>query len=437
VSTTHFGYYLELAWRSYRRNPWLTLSVVLTLAIGIGTSMTALALLHILSADPIPGKSGFLFQPRRVYADATHSPHTMIDFQEARALLDSAPQSSGGTILAEGFGGASTTESQMSPQSVSALHTTRSFFTLFNVPFLLGASWSENAQNAGEHVSVVSKSLAIKLFGRASVVGESLRYGGTLFRIVGVLDDWRQTPRVYNLVGGGEFMKADDIFTPIKAVRDLDSSAFVPFDCDVAPGAVADDRGQSVSGHNDKLFESTCGWTSMWVELPAAADVAHFRSLLGQRGGSTYRYDLENVPTILRNAQVVPTDVRVYSLLGVGFLLLCVLSASGALLGQFFRHGFETGLRRALGASSRDIRRQFLVESLLIGAAGGLIGLGLAYVGLASVRQLGTAFTEIIRLDRTMLLATLLTSIASGLLAGLLPAWRASRVDPGLQIRTN
>jgi putative ABC transport system permease protein len=339
VSKTYFGYYLELAWRSYRRNPWLTLSVVLTLAIGIGTSMTALALLHILSADPIPGKSGSLFQPRRVYADATHSPHTMIDFQEARALLDSAPQSSGGTILAEGFGAASTSEAQMSPQGVSALHTTRSFFTLFNVPFLLGASWSENAENAGEHVSVVSKSLAIKLFGRASVVGESLRYGGTLFRIVGVLDDWRQTPRVYNLVGGGEFMKADDIFTPIKAVRDLDSSAFVPFDCDVAPGAAADDR-ESIGGHNDKLFESICGWTSMWVDLPAAADVAGFRSLLAQQGGSTYRYELENVPTILRNAQVVPTDVRVYSLLGVGFLLLCVLSASGALLGMDLRRVF-------------------------------------------------------------------------------------------------
>jgi putative ABC transport system permease protein len=305
------------------------------------------------------------------------------------------------------------------------------------VPFLIGAGWTENSESAGEHVSVISKPLAIRLFGRTAVVGESLRYGGTLFRIVGVLNDWRQTPRVYNLVAGGEFMKADDIFTPIKSVRDLDSSAFLPFDCDVAPGAASDDRGQSISGHNDKLFESTCGWTAMWVQLPTAADVARFRSLVAQRAGSNFSYVLENVPTILRNAQVVPADVRVYSLLGMGFLLLCILSASGALLGQFFRHGFETGLRRALGASCRDIRRQFLVESLLIGAAGGLIGLGLAFVGLASVRQLGTAFTEIIRLDRTMLLATLMTSIASGLLAGLLPAWRASRIDPGLQIRTN
>jgi putative ABC transport system permease protein len=317
-----------------------------------------------------------------------------------------------------------------------ALHTTRSFFALFNVPFLLGASWSEISENAGERVSVISKPLAISLFGRTSVIGESLRYGGTLFRIVGVLDDWRQIPRVYNLQAGGEFMKADDIFTPIKAARDLDSSVFLPFDCDVAPGAAANDR-ESIGGHNDKLFESSCGWTSMWTELRTAADLTRFRALLADRGGSTYSYVLENVPTILRNRQVVPTDVVVYSLLGVGFLLLCVLSASGALLGQFFRHGFETGLRRALGASSRDIRRQFLVESLLIGAAGGLIGLGLAYVGLASVRQLGTGFTEIIRLDRAMLSATLLTSIASGLLAGLLPAWRASRVDPGLQIRTN
>jgi putative ABC transport system permease protein len=436
VSTGRFGYYIELAWRSYRRNPWLTLSVVLTLAIGIGTSMTTLALLHILSADPIPGKSTALFQPRRVYADPTHSPHTMIDFQEARVLLEAAPQASSGAILAESFGGVSTTQSQMSPQTIIALHTTRSFFTLFNVPFLLGASWNENSENAGEHVSVISKPLAIRLFGRTSVVGESLRYGGTLFRIVGVLDDWRQIPRVYILQAGGEFMKADDIFTPIKAVRDLDSSVSLPFDCDVAPGAAAYDR-ESIGRHYDQLFESSCGWTSMWAELPTAADLARFRALLKDRGGSTYSYVLENVPTILRNRQVVPTDVVVYSFLGVGFLLLCVLSASGALLGQFFRHGFETGLRRALGASSRDIRRQFLVESLLIGAAGGLIGLGLAYVGVASVRQLSTSFTEIIRLDRTMLSATLLTSIASGLLAGLLPAWRASRVDPGLQIRTN
>ena len=202
------------------------------------------------------------------------------------------------------------------------------------------------------------------------------------------------------------------------------------------PGAAAYDP-ESIEGHNDKLFESNCGWTSMWTELPTAGDLTRFRALLAQRGGSTYNYVLENVPTILRNAQVVPADVVVYSLLGIGFLLLCVLSASGALLGQFFRYGFETGLRRALGASSGDIRGQFLVESALIGAAGGLIGLGLAYVGLASIRQLGTSFAEVIRLDRTMLSATLLTSIVSGLLAGLLPAWRASRLDPGLQIRTN
>ena len=235
MSTCRFAYYIELAWRSYRRNPWLTLSVVLTLAIGIGTSMTTLALLHILSADPIPGKSTALFQPRRVYADATHSPHTLIDFQEARALLEAAPEGSSGTILAESFGAVSTTQSQMSSPTIMALHTTRSFFPLFDVPFLFGARWSVSSENAGEHVSVINKPLAIKLFGRTSIVGESMRYGGTLFRIVGVLDDWRQVPRVYNLLAGGEFMKADDIFTPIKAVRDLDSSVWLPFDCDVAP----------------------------------------------------------------------------------------------------------------------------------------------------------------------------------------------------------
>jgi putative ABC transport system permease protein len=58
------GYYIELALRSFRRNKVLTALMVLAIALGIGTSMTTLTVLHVLSGDPIPGKSGQLFRVR-------------------------------------------------------------------------------------------------------------------------------------------------------------------------------------------------------------------------------------------------------------------------------------------------------------------------------------------------------------------------------------
>ena len=56
-----FGYYLDLALRSLRRNRMLTALMVLAIALGIGASMTTLTVLHVLSGDPLPGRSGSLY----------------------------------------------------------------------------------------------------------------------------------------------------------------------------------------------------------------------------------------------------------------------------------------------------------------------------------------------------------------------------------------
>ena len=61
---TMFTYYLELALLSLRRNKALTALMVLAIALGIGASMTTLTVLHVLSGDPLPGKSGMLYHPQ-------------------------------------------------------------------------------------------------------------------------------------------------------------------------------------------------------------------------------------------------------------------------------------------------------------------------------------------------------------------------------------
>ncbi|MEO8746251.1 MAG: ABC transporter permease, partial [Rhodanobacter sp.] len=59
-----FGYYLDLALRSLRRNKALTVLMVLAIALGIGASMTMLTVLHVLSGDPLPRESAQLYAPQ-------------------------------------------------------------------------------------------------------------------------------------------------------------------------------------------------------------------------------------------------------------------------------------------------------------------------------------------------------------------------------------
>ena len=69
-----FGYYLNLALRSLRRNRVLTTLMVLALALGIGASITTLTVLRLLSGDPLPGKSATLFYPQvDPYSDSNGS----------------------------------------------------------------------------------------------------------------------------------------------------------------------------------------------------------------------------------------------------------------------------------------------------------------------------------------------------------------------------
>ncbi|MNV17072.1 FtsX-like permease family protein [compost metagenome] len=93
-------------------------------------------------------------------------------------------------------------------------------------------------------------------------------------------------------------------------------------------------------------------------------------------------------------------------------------------------------MRRALGASRREIFKQCLVEAGTIGLAGGLLGLVFALLGLWAVRQRPASYAELAHLDGSMLLLTFITAIVASLLAGALPAWRAMQVAPALQLKS-
>jgi putative ABC transport system permease protein len=79
---------------------------------------------------------------------------------------------------------------------------------------------------------------------------------------------------------------------------------------------------------------------------------------------------------------------------------------------------------------------QCLVEAVSVGTVGGLLGLGLALLGLFAVRRQPVDYAALAHLDLPMLLTTIALTLLASMLAGLLPAWRAMQVAPALQLKS-
>ncbi len=189
-----------------------------------------------------------------------------------------------------------------------------------------------------------------------------------------------------------------------------------------------------------------CAWVSVWTELFSPQGRQRIEALLTKtlaqlkKDGHASPSASSSLPDVLQsleNAHVVPGEIRAYTVMGFLFLWLCVLSATGTLLGKFLRRSTEIGARRALGASRTDILMQFLVESGLLGIGGGVLGIALAESSLMVIRHSPTYLSQVVGMSGALLAATVLLAVISGVLAGLLPAWRAAHTDIGVIIKVS
>ncbi|WNL45379.1 ABC transporter permease [Dyella sp. BiH032] len=438
-----FGYYLDLALRSLKRNKVLTALMVLAIAVGIGASMTTLTVMHLLSGDPLPGRSDKLFYVQvddNPLPGKQKEPMDVMTYQSAMDLW-TAHKGDRQAIIVDSPVKLRAPDTTLPPLMMPMLSTTADFFAMFDVPFRYGGPWRAEDDAARARVAIISADLNDKLFGGANSVGRTLRLRDTDVRIVGVLAPWRPSPRYYNIAGGrfsggktaDYYSKPQDVITPFSSALELNDGNFYQYSCWQLPPA---------PGH---LQNAPCVWLALWVQLGSAAKATAFKRFLdgyvGEqvKSGRIVRPEntrLRSLVEWLDYQGVVPSDVRLQTWLSFGFLAICLFNTIGLLLAKFLRRGAEIGVRRALGASRGAIFSQCLVEAGMIGLIGGIGGLLLTLLGLSLVRRQPVAFADMVHLDTRMFLLTFVLAIATSLLAGFLPAWRASRVTPGLQLKT-
>ncbi|HYC35022.1 MAG TPA: ABC transporter permease [Usitatibacter sp.] len=437
-----FRYYLLLGARSLRRNPALTALMVLTLAIGVAASVATLTILHVMSGNPIPHKSDRLLvplldvAPKRNYVPGLREPYSQQStYPDTVNYLRSGPGVRRTAIY--DIGGAVEPAKRDDPViQLGGVATTSDYFAMFEVPFRYGSAWTPAHDERAARVAVLSPSKSEAIFGDVDPVGKTFRSWGETFTVVGVVGDWKPTPRYTNLTNGsgGYFNGEDQVFIPFKTAVSLELRSNGNTTC-------SRDSGVGYKG----FLESDCVWIQAWFELASPADRPAAQAWLDhyaaeqRRGGRLERNApnrLFNVTEWLEYMEVVRADNKIAVWLAFGFLALCIVNTMGLLLAKFSTRAAEVGVRRALGAGQGAIFRQFLTETAVVGIAGGVIGLLLAMVSLWLIRKQSQDLSVVAQMDWPMLAATFAIAVGAALVAGLLPTWRACQVSPALQLKS-
>lgn len=436
-----FGYYVKVALHNAARNKVITGLMILAIAVGIGASMTTLTVMHLLSGDPLPGRSRDIYYPQvDVNPNSKgREPYDVMDYRTAHDLW-SAKQADSQAMVVSSPVKVRTEIPGAAPLMIASLSTTADFFTMFDVPLRYGRSWVAEDDEGRSRVAVISDRLNKQLFGGRNSVGQSIRVKDTNLQIIGVLGTWRPSPLFYKIRGGrfsggetsGFYGAADDVFLPLSASLEINEGDFQPFTCWATPTR----RGV--------LEGSPCVAVALWVKLVGADRVQAYERFLRnyaaeQRRLGRIRHDdntrMRSLMGWLDFNHVVPSEVKVQTALAFAFLLICLSNVVGLLLAKFMRHGGEIGLRRALGASRWAVFTQCMVEAGLIGALGGMLGLLLTLLGLWMIRLQPVAYADLVHLDITMFLATFVLSLSTSLVAGAIPAYRASCIQPVAQLK--
>jgi len=434
-----FSYYLKLGWLSIRRNPLLSALMVVAIAVGIGASMSIITVNYVMSSNPIPQKSDQLFYVQldnwdpNDQDDGAFEPRDQVTYLDAMALMKAgkahrqiASNRTGLVLEPQG-------DDEM-PFSVDTRSTWADFFPMFEVPFVYGSGWDDSADQNLERVAVLSKEINERVFGGENSVGRSVRLNGMDFQVVGVLDEYQPVPKFYD-VTNDPFGETEEVFIPFNVAIEYEFPRNGNTNCWKRPD------GDGV----EAFLKSECVFIQFWAELRNETEKADYMAFLNAyveqqkelgRFPRPLNNRLSNVMEWMENQEVVQDDAQVMLGLSLLFLLVCLLNTIGLLLAKFMGKSTDISLRRALGATRSSLFIQHMIESGMIGFGGGILGLGLTWLGLRGIEMLFQDIVEnLVNLDWVMVVTAIVLAIVSALLAGLYPTWRACRIAPAAQLK--
>lgn len=441
-----FLYNLKQALIGLRQQPWLTLLMVVAIGIGIGIFMAAVTVVYQGNKVDLPDKSDRLFlvqlDSRSPAAETVNHFNDMTDltYQDSINLHGQKNELSKTTFTWLTAHIVNMDNSTFKPYRAYSLVTTRDFFDILDIPFLYGSVWSQEAEDAGEPVIILTKIRNDYLFGGKNSVGKKIRINSHLVTVVGVIDDWHVRYRFYDR----SFMQglSDDSYLPYKFAMENNLTRNARFECWDSTNM------DFQNARTAELIASECGWVTFWSLLRDKSDLPEYSSLLNRyvedqkqlgrfpRPQGNFITSLDDVMAYVHSNNV---NNRFYFIIGALFMAACVFSAVGVILAKFSRKTYEVSIRRALGAKRRVLLSQYVSEISLVGLMGGLLGILITY-GTVHLMKLKTFHAssfysdigdldKLFQLDWLMVVMAIVVAVVSAILIGIVPIWRVCQVQ--------
>jgi putative ABC transport system permease protein len=394
---------LRHAWRGLRRTPVITATAVLTLALGVGASTTVFSAVHAILLRPLPYP-----EPDRL-VEVFEENLKAGSLMRASALnyLSWAERSQRLEALGAFNGIAPTLTGDGDPERLSGSVVTSSLFHVLRIPPLLGRTLQPaDEQRGSARVVVLSESLWRSRFGGDSqIVGRSIALDGERHRVVGVM------PRAFREVGRAQ------------AVATAGGQIFLPM--------VIDREQESRANHTLRVVGRlrrgvTLGQARDEMRAVAAAMAQEFPAT-----NTSWSVRIDTLSETMLGPEVRPSLLLMLGAVTMVFLIACA-NVANLLLARGARRHAELAVRTALGAGRSRLVRQLLTESGCLAVTSGAAGVCVAAITLPVVRALlppTLPRLDEMRVDVIVLAFGLLLSMVSGLVFGIAPALRASRLD--------
>ena len=383
------------ALRAMRHHPGFAAVAVLTLALGAGANSALFSLVNIVLIQPLPyPDSASLVRIWSSTANAPRAATATPDYREWRARSRSFEELGLFAFQTYNFTG------DERPERLQAARTTASLWTVLRIQPVIGRLFDAADERWGNHrVVLLSEGLWRRHFGAdAGVLGKRIQLNSEPYVVIGVLPAKSQFPDTRT-----------EIWTPLS----------------FAPGDPNDSRNNYYSDAIARLKPHTSLADAQKDLSRVALDIA--AEVPQNKGRGVTLLGLQDTYT----DAIRPTLLFLSGAAGVVLLIACCNVAS-LLLARASVRKRELTVRVAIGAGRMRLLRQLLTESLVLAAAGSVLGLLIAYALLRTLIYLappGIPRLAEASLNGTVLAFTAAMALATGLGFGLWPAWQAGRID--------
>ena len=409
---------LRYGLRQLRRSPGFAITVLLTVALGIAATTVVFSLVNAVLLRPLPfpeperlisldtlGRPGGTSGPATERMDTSY-PNFFDWRNESKSFASMASYASANMVLGA--------DSNSQARRVGGLQVSSDFFDTLGVLPELGRGFKREEELAGSRVVVLSHDTWKMVFGGdKNVVGKPIVLSDETYTVVGVMPAGFYFP----------INRSDAAFWMTMA---HDAEGKIP---------ATQQRGYNQLSVVGRLRPGV-------TQEQARAEMNTIQQGLAARFADDDKNELavSVVPELQDVVSGVQAPLRILFCAVACLLVIVCVNVAGLLLSRMSMRRGELAIRTALGATRGQILRQLLVESVMLSVCGGALGVVAASVLLRVSTKLlpaGLPRVDQISMDGRVLGFAVAVSVVTGVLFGVLPAWRASKQDPATALGDN